>query len=235
VNESTKAVANATEEIAKTTGKAIDATREAGGFLAAFIKEPLQELAGIWTDNLRHRRWENALDLQQRAWAKLEASGENLTLRRIPMSVGVPLIEAATLVESTDMRELWANLIANFSNQSSRVAINKSFVSVLQDLSPLDVLILEKIYTTPEVDKHCVLTERLPEFAEFELPQQAGETRLERGMPTADVELAIANLFRLQCLQTAKIMGGPDVFSTVYTTTFGRALFEACTLKSTDV
>lgn len=234
MSESTNAIAKATEEVAKTAGKAIDVARDAGGFLAEFIKEPFKELVGIWTDNIKYRRWENALDLQRRTNAKLEALGPDLRLRRIPMNVGVPLIEAATLEESADMRELWANLIANFSNESSRVAINKSFISVLQDLSPLDVLILDKIYSMPEVDKHCVLTERLPDIAEFELPREASKVRPEPGMPTTDVELAIANLFRLQCLQTAKVMGGPDVFSTVYTTTFGRALFEACTWRIAD-
>jgi len=44
------------EEVAKTTGKAIDATREAGGFLAQFLKGPLEQASGISEDYLRYVR-----------------------------------------------------------------------------------------------------------------------------------------------------------------------------------
>ena len=223
-----EAIAKATEEVAKTTGKGIDLVQSSGGFLAEFIREPLAEWIGIQTDNLKARRIENRIDLQLRVQAKYEAAAIT-NYRQIPFSIGVPLLEAATLEESPELRDLWANLIVNFSNQDSKIGIEKSFVSVLRDLSPLDVRILEKIYSMPEVEKHCVLTEHLPDYAEFGLPRPPGEKLTQRALPTADVQLSITNLFRLQCLQTAKYMGGPDVLNTVYTTTFGHALFEACT------
>jgi hypothetical protein len=98
----------------------------------------------------------------------------------------------------------------------------------------LDVRIFEKIYSMPEVEKHCVLTEHLPDYAEFELPRQQGEEFREPDLPTEDIQLSIATLFRLQCLQTAKLMGGPDLLNTVYTTTFGHALFDACTTPAAN-
>lgn len=232
MNENSMGTAlEATLEVAKTTGKAIDAAREAGGFFSEFIRPPLQVAIGMWTDQLNYRRWSNAIDLEQRAQAKLTSLGSNVSLRQVPLSVGVPLVEAAALEESDDLRELWANMLANFADQNSEVIANKSFVTVMKDLSPLDVAILNKIYSMEGVEKRCVLTEHLPDSAAFELPTKAGEARREPGMPRAEVELSIANLFRLQCLQTAKI-GGPDVFDGVYTTTFGHEFFKACTLRS---
>jgi hypothetical protein len=228
-----KSTPKATGEVARTAGKGLDLVKSSGGFVAEFIRNPLTELFGIWTDNLKARRMENAIDLQLRVRAKWEAAGMN-NFRQIPMSIGVPLLEAATLEESPELRDIWASLITNFTNEDSKIGIEKSFVTVLRDLSPLDVLIFEKIYSMPEVEKHCVLTEHLPDYAEFELQRQPGEKLTQPDLPAADIQLSIATLFRLQCLQTAKLMGGPDVFNTVYTTTFGHALFAACTtLKGT--
>ncbi len=105
MNEEAKAV----QEVAKTTGKAIDAASRAGAFLSEFIREPLRERIGIITDNLKHRRWENMLDLQIRALRKLAELGIDPKPGRIPLDIGVPLLEAASLVEADDLRDRWAN------------------------------------------------------------------------------------------------------------------------------
>lgn len=228
MGSSIEAIAKATEAVAKTAGKGIDLAKSSGSFVAEFIRNPLAEWSGIWTDNLKARRFENSIDLQLRTRAKCEAAGIT-NFRQIPMSIYMPLLEAATLEESPELLDLWANLIANFANQDSKIGIEKSFVSVLRDLSPLDVHVFQKIYSMPDVEKHCVLTTHLPDYAEFELPIQPGEKLVRPDLPAADTQLSIATLFRLQCLQTAKLMGGPDVLSKVYTTKFGQALFDACT------
>lgn len=227
MDESTKAIANAAEEIAKTAGKALDTGRAAGGFLAQFFVDPLRELGGLWTDKIKYKRTENAVDMQVRLDSKIAALGARYTWRNVPLSVGLPLIDAASLEDSEDVRELWANLAANFSNAQSGIEPSKSFVAVLREMSPLDARIFQKIYSTTDAITHCILTAQLPDLVAFEVePPEA--SREGPRPPTTVVELAIANLFRLQCLQTAKYMGGPDVYSTVYTTTFGHALFSAC-------
>lgn len=227
MEETTKAVAKATEEVAKTAGKAIDAGRDAGGFLAEIIRPLLAETAGLFTDKIKVRRIENALDMRERVVNKIAALGSRYSSRELPLAISIPFIEAVSLEDSDNVRELWANLATRFTNAQSEVSPNKAFVSVLREMSSLDGLIFQKIYSTPLADERCIVTAQLPDLVQFEETQQSA-TRKEPAMPTTDVEIAIANLFRLQCLQTAKYMGGPDVFSTVYTTTFGRALFCAC-------
>jgi hypothetical protein len=222
--------AKAAEEIARTTGKAIDAANRVGGFLAEFIREPLRERVGIITDNLKLRRWENMLDLQIRAQRKLAALGIDPKPKQIPLDIGVPLLEAASLVEDGDLRDRWANLIVNFAVVDGDHLPRRSFISVLTELSPLEVVILEKIYVIPNVESHAVLTGALPADAAIANDPPPGVPRAERSQPTPDVAVALSNLYRLGCLQPAKLLGGPDVVDLVYVTPFGRAFINACTL-----
>lgn len=220
--KSVEAVAKAAEEGFKTSGKLIDAGREAGSFLGSLVKEPLQELIGIATDNIRSRRWHNALEIEVKADAKIKLLGHKYKYRQLPLSVGVPLIEAMSLEETEELRELWANLTVNITNDFNPAVFNKSFISVLKEFSQLEASILKVIYQAPESLGQCILTAHLPNRIEYF--QKEDESRAE---PTPEVELALSNLFRQKCLETAKYSGGPDVYSTIYTTPFGYALFNA--------
>jgi hypothetical protein len=50
--------AKATQEVAKTAGKAIDSVSEFGKFIARFIEGSLEAGVGIFEDKLRYMRWE---------------------------------------------------------------------------------------------------------------------------------------------------------------------------------
>lgn len=49
----------AVQEVAKATGKAIDAGREMGGFIAKYLGAPLDQAMGIWTDKLKSQMGES--------------------------------------------------------------------------------------------------------------------------------------------------------------------------------
>lgn len=221
--------AKAVQSVADAAGKAIDAGREAGGFLAKFITEPMQELSGIWTDNLRHRRWENQIELQKRAAEKMDALGREVCLRKIPMSVGVPLLQAASLEEVPELQDLWASLIVNFANADSDVDVSISFVSVLQQLTPLDAKIIQAIYSTPQSNVG-IYGDGLPEVVRRE---ERDDDPNSQGMPSRQIALSLANLVRLGCIATGATWGGGESLAQVFESTFGRALFEACTLRKT--
>lgn len=227
-------VAKAAQEIAKTTGKVIDTASSAGGFLAEFVREPLRERFGIITDTIKYRRWENLLDLQERAKRKLEALGLESQARQIwqiPLNVGVPLLEAASLVEDDYLREHWANLLVNFANPNSGVVAQKALVSVLEEITPLEAVILEKIYALPDEEALGVVTEHLPAYAEYEPPVGGVSNPVvphEPPEPSEDVALALSNLFRLGCLVSATVWDGGQLTGLVYKTRFGRVLVRAC-------
>ena len=71
MEENSKAI----EEIAKTAGKCIDASREFGGFISRFIQGPLEEAMGIFEDKLKYMRWERQVRLMERASEFLRERG----------------------------------------------------------------------------------------------------------------------------------------------------------------
>lgn len=226
LEESAKAV----QEVSKAVGKGLEVVRDAGSFLSEFIRDPLEQRVGIWTDNLRYRRWENQLQLQAKARQKLEELGgpASINFRPIPMRVQVPLLEAASLAEEDELQDRWANLLINFGNSASQVPIERSFISVLRELSPLEVAILDKAYSVPpSPDGHRgVVTAKLPAVAARQVsgPQ-------ENAQPTEDVAFALSNLFRLGCLTAGTTWDGGEHLAVVFETTFGRELVRACSLQ----
>ena len=64
--------AKAAQEVAKMTGKGIDAGRELGGFFARFIGGPIEQASDIVEDKLRYLRWERQVRLMKRAEEFLE-------------------------------------------------------------------------------------------------------------------------------------------------------------------
>ena len=58
--------AKATQEVAKTTGKAIEAAEKLGCFVSRLVGEPFEEVSGMFTDRLRFMRWERLVRLVDR-------------------------------------------------------------------------------------------------------------------------------------------------------------------------
>ena len=65
--------------------------------------------------------------------------------RKIPLNIGVPLIENATLEEDDDLQEVWARLLVNSGDASSGTELRRAFVSVLAEMTSLDVQNLAQI------------------------------------------------------------------------------------------
>lgn len=221
--------AKAVQELSKVTGKAIDAVSGSGRFLSGFMVDALTELSGTWADNFKYKRAINRLALHAKYEEKRAELGVDAQWRLVPMEVEVPLLEAASLTEDVTLQDCWVNLLLNFDNAKSDVAINHSFSSVLRDLSPLEVAILKTIYSLPE-GNGAVLTSGLPAYAEREGALEKREPTHE--LPRHDVTLALVNLQRLGCLGLASSWDGGEIMTTVYQSIFGRAFVKACSTST---
>lgn len=224
--------AKATQEVAKTGREAVAAGRSLGGFIGDLIKQPLAEQVGIWTDNLRHRRWENQLALHQKVKAKLAELGLKGPFSEPPMAVLIPLLEGASLAEDDGLRDRWANLLLNFSNPASHVNAQRSFVSVLAELTPMDATILDLIYSVDQAREkgRGILTAELPDGILLEAEPDATKPYEVPQSPTDAVGIALGNLLRLGLIESAMTWGGVGSLSTIYQTLFGREFVRACTL-----
>ena len=222
IKESAKAV----QEVAKTTGKAIDSVEKFGGFIAKFIAGPLEQGMGIFHDKLKYMRWERQIRFIKRSEDFLNEMGLSNPTRPVPMKLAIPLIQAASLEEDDDLQDRWAKLLVNAGNANSGVVVKRSYISILEDLSPMDARILEKICSVALQEDESILAYKLPDEAVIY------KNNMLFPEPSQDVQLSLSNLMRLGCITSPMFMGGRLNFTEVQPTLLGCCLVEACTLQS---
>ena len=216
--------AKAIQEVAKTTGKAIDAAREAGGFIARFVSIPLEQGIGIFEDRLRYMRGERQIRLMQRAQDFLKRVGLPAPTRPVPLKLLIPIMQGASLEENDDLQDRWAALLVNAANANFGSEIRRSYVAILEQLTPLDAHILDVLYSLPfEKSKHDGIA-----TAELPLHAHITEKEQESPLPTEDLVISLSNLARLGCLRPGMTWGGGESFSRVNPTVAGKAFVQAC-------
>ena len=218
--------AKAAQEIAKTTGKAIDAAQSVGGFLAKYINGPLEQGIGIFEDKLKYMRWERQVRLMQRADELLKSRGLDVPTRPVPMKIAIPIMQGGTLEEDDSLQDLWAMLLANAGNANSGIDVRRTFLSILEDLSSEDAVVLKKIYAVSLEDApRGIWTKDLPERVLLEDPgNDTVDIRL-----SPQVQMIIRNLVRLGLVDTPMTYGGGHFLGCVYTTVLGKEFMKACT------
>ena len=217
--------AKAVQEVSKATGKAVDASREFGGFISRFIAGPLEQGVGIFEDRLRYMRWERQTRLMVRANEYMSSLGVSGPTKSIPLKFAVPLFQAASLEDDDYIQDLWARLLVNVSVMECGIEPKRMYIDILERLSPLEAQILEKIYGVPGDDRKqvSILTGDLPHSAALE---REGEQ--DFAQPDEDVTLALANLTRLGCISLPTTWNGGQLFTSVYRTIIGQNLIRAC-------
>ena len=218
--------AAATEATANASKEAIKASRELGRFIGGFA----HEVVGILEDHLKVVRFERRVRLADRVRNFLIERGMTGPTRKIPLSIAVPLLENATLEEDDDLREIWARLIVNGGDAGSGIELRRAFVSVLAEMTSLDVRNLAQIeraakLLNAEIGSYGVWTYELPERA---LPFVDGDPVASEDGPSPEVAISLSNLERLGCIISEKTFNQASVL-VVNLTPFGRALIDACT------
>ncbi len=174
-------------------------------------------------------RWERQLRLMQRADQMLKEIGLTQPTRHIPLKLAIPLLEAASLEDDDYLQDLWAKLLVNAANGASSATLQRAYISVLEQLTPLEAAILQKIYALPydQTRHEGVEVGKLP--VEAAVGKDDGK---QDQLPeaTEDIRLALANLARLGCIGIQKSWGGGELFKIVNPTLLGKSFVEACTL-----
>jgi len=231
MNDEIKESAKAVQEVAKTAGKAIDLSEKFGQFISQYVGASLSASFGIFEDKLKYMRWERQIRLMQRANDFLLKEGFAQPNQEIPLKFAVPLLEAASLEDDDYLQDLWAKLIVNSAIETSGITINRTFIDILERLSPMEAKILNVVYEIPYEDMHHhgVDTRNLPRSA-VSFPEKSAQ--IERMEPPEEVKLALANLDRLGCISVSRSMGGGQLFGGLNPTLLGKRFFEACKLPS---
>lgn len=134
----------ARSEIARATGKAIDALSGIGGFLDRVFGDLVTDGVGLVADRLKFYRYKQAVLLAHKTDAELAARGIRTT-RAVPPKIALPLIEAATVEDDDDLHTLWAKLLATAMTEGE-AQVERKYVSILADLTRADAEVLREIY-----------------------------------------------------------------------------------------
>jgi Abortive infection alpha len=217
-------------EVAETAGKAIDAAREAGGFIAKFIGGPLEQGMGIFEDRLKYTRWERQQRLMQRAQEFMRRAGIDGPTRPVPLKLVIPILQGATLEEDDALQDRWAMLLVNAANAKFAGEVRRSYTSILEQLTPLDAHILDVVYALPfdESQHQGVVTKDLPNDVSI-----ADVTAIDFPLPAEEVVISLSNLARLGCLRPAMTWGGGEIFWKINPTIAGKAFVQACSAPRT--
>jgi hypothetical protein len=185
-----------------------------------------------------------------KAQHKMKSLGYSEPLKTIPLKLGIPMLEAASLEDDKVLQNLWVNLLVN---SSTNFSLERSYINVLEQLSPLEAEIIVEIYTKVDydgMDSYRIEIDNYPKIKviknENTIPTQEdvdeiwnnldSNKKIEektyepidnatKGM-SIELKLALSNLIRLQCIDKLTSFGG-EIFSSVSPTLFGSKLYEA--------
>jgi len=227
--------AKAVQEVSKTTSNAIDAAKQAGGFIAKFISGPLEQGMGIFEDKLRYMRWERQVRFMQRANEVLKEIGLTSPNKTIPLKIAIPLLQGASIEEDDSLQDRWVNLLVNAGNAGSHIEIHRSFIEVLSQINSLEAKILDVLYSLPfeKVRHQGIYTGDLPNSARLISDDERENLNNIKESLSEEVILALANLARVGCITGGLTWGGGESFNPVNVTVFGKAFVQACRIKST--
>lgn len=226
VRDPTGGWAKATEATANASKEAIQAGRD----LARFIRGPAGEVIGMLWDHLRVIRFERQIRLWDRVRHLLAERGMDAPTRTIALKIAVPILENATLEEDDSLQDIWARLLVNGGDANSGVELQPAFVSVLAQMTALDVRNLARI---DSASKSAGRDAELGIWT-FDLPEGAVAFVLNRNpgdpsYPSPEVKISLSNLARLGCISSLGDRPDGPQYILVTLTPFGRAFIEACT------
>jgi Abortive infection alpha len=226
MNEETiRAGADATKEVAVTGGKAIDLA----GKLTQYLDGTLRAFFGNAEDNMEFRRWENRIKLIDKAAKRLQERGLDGPTREVPVKFALPLLTYATLEEDDELQDIWAQMLANAADASSRVELRTAYIDILKDLTAFDIMNLSQLAKLsmsdlPQEYPPLIHTQKLPDSAEVNTTMKGNP-----GRPSEEVLLSLSNLNRAGCISPTYGFGGMPLFSQVAVTAIGMGLYRACT------
>jgi hypothetical protein len=150
--EAAMETAKAVQEVAKLGGKLTDAMNGGGNWLDTVVGGPIRDTVGLlWGDRVRTARVAAAIADEEKLAELLIAARDRLrdkgskARRELSPKVGLALIEAATVEEASELKAMWAALLAS-AVDADEEPIEKSFVSILADLAATDALALAQYY-----------------------------------------------------------------------------------------
>jgi len=159
-------------------------------FFSGIIPDFIKDGTGILSDQVKFWRWSKQVDIIKKAQVKIESSG--LSKKQIPLKVLIPIIQNSSLEEDPAIQDKWANMLANAA--TGNVEVSPNYTAILNELSPLEVSILDQIYFAVNKETNYEKRKAL----------QFDASKLKSIISASDekMDLIVENLYRLNLLQS---------------------------------
>jgi hypothetical protein len=138
-------VAKATNEVAKTAGKMVEAVERSRAFFGTVIGQPLASLSGIVSDKLKFSRYKRLLNLMDEVEALHRQRGITARVSLDPI-LGLEILSEATLTDETTLSQKWAHLLANAMDPKLSKQVTRNHVETLKTFTPIDALVLQVVH-----------------------------------------------------------------------------------------
>lgn len=207
----------------------VDAAAKLGRFVDSAFGQAISNAVGLVSDRLAYYRFEKAILFKDKVEARLKKKGIDAT-RFVPVNFGLPILEKASVEDDETLQDKWAALLANAMDPTYVGPITRNFISILADLEPVDVRLLDDIFRDD-------LGKPKQKNALFQLEDLVKNLAITE----RDCENSVRNLFRLGLLKPGVVeidrvaMGGFK--ATIYkdtelfdTTHLGEDFYKAVTL-----
>ncbi|MDA8230739.1 MAG: Abi-alpha family protein [Magnetospirillum sp.] len=125
--------------------EALKALRGVGSFLSeALGSTPADLVAYLGGDWLRVRRAENLARMMAEAKERLEQRGVH-DAPPAPLSIALPLLQAAADEDRDELRSLWASLLAAAMDPARTQHFRQSFIETVRKMDPQDGPALQQV------------------------------------------------------------------------------------------
>lgn len=200
MNEEIIETAKATQEVAKTTAKALETGDKIGGFLSKVLGEPIEQAVGILGDKLKFMRWER----QVRLIDKVEEinNKRKITGKEIPVSpkIFIPIMENASLEENNTLQDIWARLISSSQDEKTSKDVRAAFIDIIKQLEDSDVIFLDKLYNWYQdyIKQNNIIEENF--YNKLTFPKQ----NIIKSLNLSEYEYhnIVDNLMRVRCIRS---------------------------------
>lgn len=134
--------AKAVQEVAKSSGQLIEATKRVGSFISKVIGGASTQVGGILEDWTRYYRYKNLFVIADKVEAlhkQRKIEGKSIP---IPARSAIPLLESASLEDDEILQDVWARLIANSTDPDFKQSLHPGYIEIIKQMSPDEVIIL---------------------------------------------------------------------------------------------
>lgn len=192
-------VSKAIQAAAKTSSEAVGVVRETGSFLNRVFGELVEDGVGIVADRIKFYRLKNYIALCENTLEKMHQKGlfEGGSTQTVPLKISIPLIEHATLEDDINLQDYWAQMLANAMDPNFETNVERRHVSLLSDMEPLDLRILNAVCSQYHSDSERKALEDVL-FDKSEIVDAFKVTERQ-------IEVSLLNLMRLGCIKPGNL------------------------------